>query len=558
MGHRRLWIAPAIAAAGACGVAAWLVSANPRLLVSWHGWLHVAIANQLPSATLVPENPFFAGEPLPYYWFYQLIGRLVAQAIGVSALQAFHFLALVSLAGLVAAAVAAGRSLFRSTAAGIAIAMLALAGLNPAGPVIAAAKLFASSATGMTDVDAIDQAVTGGDVFVTNEDADVLMARPLLGAMYFGTDWRSGQNIVWFFDISSRGPALALVLCVAWLFVDPRRSHGRLIALALAAAGVAALNPVMGIALAAVLMAVAMLMRLQTEARLRALVVVAGAAVAAPTYSHLFGAGGAASATPYWIGVKLIAALASFIVIVPLAFNRDLSAVGDSAGRLRALAWTGLALVMTAVVVALPEANEHNLANAAACVLAVPAAGWVVRVAASSAQRRRALLLAAVFAPVTACTLYAFGGREPLPLRIDGGALHRVPVDGAIDAFYAWARSTPENAVFVTDPDRPLKMSGNVTEIPAFTGRGVFVDHASYLTQPHADRERRANIARRLLAGEALAALDETYLNEMRRPIFLVSVAPDDPARSTALATRYGPAAFTRDFVAVYALTPAR
>lgn len=38
---------------------------NLRILASWHGFLHTAIANRFPGPFQVPENPFFAGESLP-------------------------------------------------------------------------------------------------------------------------------------------------------------------------------------------------------------------------------------------------------------------------------------------------------------------------------------------------------------------------------------------------------------------------------------------------------------------------------------------------------------
>ena len=556
MNGRQRFVAPAIAVAVACGAVAWLVSANPRLLVSWHGWLHAGIASPA-SALAGSENPFFAGEPLPYYWVYHLVGGVIASILRINILHVFQLMALMSLAGVIAAAIAAGRSLYRSTAAGITIAVLAVAGLNPLGPTIAAAK---SAMNGPSAIVETGPSAIASDVFVSNEEADRLMARPLLGAMYFSTDWRAGQNIVWFFDVSSRAPALALVLCMAWLFADPRRSAGRLVALGLVSAGAAAFNPLIGMALAPVLVIATLAVSNTSDSRLRVQVVVAGIIAAAPTYAHLFGAGGGELAAPKWMAIKAIAAAASFIVLAPLAFARDRAVDEDSGRRLRALAWTGVVMVIAAVLFALPEANEHNLANAAACLLAVPAGAWVGRASKRFSQTKRALLVGAVFAPVTACTLVAFSGREPLPFRIDNGALHRLLEGGAIDAFYVWARTTPTDAVFVVNPDRALKMSGNVSEIPAFTGRSLFVDRLSYLTQPHRDRELRENIARRLLTNQPLERGGAAYWREvaMRRPVFVVSVTPENPRDGEALGLRLGPPVFAQDFVYVYGLRTAR
>ena len=61
----------------------WQVFANPRLLASWHGFLHAGIASRFPSNTWVPENPFFAGEVVAYYWVYQWFGYVVSVEEGV-------------------------------------------------------------------------------------------------------------------------------------------------------------------------------------------------------------------------------------------------------------------------------------------------------------------------------------------------------------------------------------------------------------------------------------------------------------------------------------------
>ena len=54
-----------------------------RTLVSIHGLLHVAIARHLEGSWIParPENPLFAGERLPYYWFYHYIAARLGAAM---------------------------------------------------------------------------------------------------------------------------------------------------------------------------------------------------------------------------------------------------------------------------------------------------------------------------------------------------------------------------------------------------------------------------------------------------------------------------------------------
>src|SRR5690606_31895721 len=81
---------------------------------------------------------------------------------------------------------------------------------------------------------------------------------------------------------------------------------------------------------------------------------------------------------------------------------------------------------------------------------------------------------------------------------------------------------------------------GNVTEVPAFTGRPVFVDHPSYLTEPYEAFGLRLEAARRLQRGEALTADEAAELASIGRPLWLVVRRPD-PDRLARLRARHGP-----------------
>ena len=90
---------------------------SPRTLLSAHGFLHSAILQRfLHSFGVPPENPFFAGEPLGYYWFYQSLGAGVSSLTGLDPLHSFELLVCFAIAMMVACAAALAVRLYRSAA----------------------------------------------------------------------------------------------------------------------------------------------------------------------------------------------------------------------------------------------------------------------------------------------------------------------------------------------------------------------------------------------------------------------------------------------------------
>jgi hypothetical protein len=104
------------------------------------------------------------------------------------------------------------------------------------------------------------------------------------------------------------------------------------------------------------------------------------------------------------------------------------------------------------------------------------------------------------------------------------------------------------------NPERPVKMSGNVSELPAFTGRTLFIDQPSYLTTVYADATMRAALAGRLLEGDEASAEESGYLERLQRPLYIISYQPEQVAK---LSSRYGNPAFQGDFVSLYEWKPA-
>lgn len=558
-----LAVAPVAVAAATLG--------SSRTLVSWNGLAHVAIAERIASGGLPPENPFFAGVPLQSAWAHPALAAALAGILSVDSLHALALITLASLALLMAGALCLGARHFGSAGAGLLIGWLALAGLNPAGPAIALGKAVRE---GIPLLEPVAEPVE--TVFVGDESADLFMAHPLLGALQLNGDWRYGQNLPWFLDNSSQGPALALLLPLLALALARPSGGARAASLALGTLA-AALSPWTGLAGAGALFcgslavsAVALVARPLARAP-GAIPASAASGARAPgaaldvaacallgallaSYAQLPGGGsglsslGLDAASPS----KARALVAGFCVLAPLAAYGARRASAGLRPRLAAIALGGLALVAAVPFLELPGGGEHQLANVAGVLLAVPALGFA---SGGRLPPLAAAALLALFLPVTLCTLASFAARPPLPIASEGGVLVRVPDGDPLAQLYAWIRrETAHDAVFVVDAGHPVKMAAEVSELPAFTGRALFVDQPSPLTASQGAFAARVRLAARLTSGARLNARGAAALRALARPVYLLSHAGDDEHLAEQLTRHYGPPRFASGFVAVYAL----
>ena len=69
--------------------------------------------------------------------------------------------------------------------------------------------------------------------------------------------------------------------------------------------------------------------------------------------------------------------------------------------------------------------------------------------------------------------------------------------NGDLEQFYEWVRGETPRRHIRHRPETPVKMSGNVSELPAFTARTLFTDTPNYLTTPNRDSAFRAQLASR-------------------------------------------------------------
>jgi len=517
-----------------------------RTLVSAHGLLHVAIAQQFRDVwwpTARPENPFFAGEALPYYWVYHYVAARIGALFGIHPLHAFEVLGLVAIALVWFAGAGIARALGWRPAFSLAIGFLALAGTNAFGAGFLLIKLAAGRPW-----PADDGAYLWG------------LTHPVMGmARWNDPGALYGPLVNFYLNNSSRALALALVLCVVLAFLHYLQRAPWLAAagLFLATLACTALSPPIGLLAAMSLTGVLGLEWIATRSsgqRLAttALMLVAGCVLPLPSYVHLL----VQSGPGVEVGLRpgtLVAVLVSVAVLAALAAVRP---AGDGAARqlFRMLTVAGLVLVVGSACMLLPSGNDSNLFHVGSFMLAVPAAAGLTVVARGAGPMQRVTIgvILVLLLSTPSVVLWSYWRRPPLPLVLENGRL-AARQDSARAGLYDWIRATtPPDAVLLVSADLLDAISiGNVPEIPAVTGRALFVSREPYyMAAPHPDMDRRLRIADDVAAGRALDGGDARYVAGLGRSVFLLVSGSGDRVR--ALESIHGAAAFHRDGIAAF------
>jgi hypothetical protein len=540
---------------------------SPRTLVSFHGLLHAAIVEELAGPgkmTLPPENPFFAGQPVAYYWFFHL---LAAQLVSLFSLNLFHAMETVILfaAGiLMIVAVSLGRKLYKSTMAGVLMGYLIMAGTNPLG------IFFAIADVARNGMQALD------------DDPDYLwgVVHPLYSMIrYNDFGGLYGPLFNFFLNITSRPAALAsLLLTALCLYLAlSRKRPAHFIFFGLAFALTTALSPIIGLTTGAALgagLVVTWLWEGRFSKRSEPLItpatiiwaglaMVLGILLAAPTYYHLISGPSSSSAQLSLFSVRgLRHALSVTLSILPLAAIAVIGLVKAPRDRrpfLVVLFLSALALLALNVAITLPAGNQSNMFHAAAVLLAVPAAGAVLRRntpqdTTARCSGRAALVIALIFLPTLLALLAAYVDRPPVPASFESVHIERLPRDSDLALFYEWARNeTGRDAVFIVDPRERVALCGNTLELPAMTGRSILTEHSRhYLAEPYPESGARVDMATRLVSGEEPRASDVAYLSSFNRPVFIISYSSEDSLLINQMKSHYGPPVFQQGDVSVY------
>jgi hypothetical protein len=543
---------------------------SPRTLVSAHGLLHVAIAQRFASTPLSgvpPENPFFAGVPVPYYWFFHYCGARLGQLLGMHPLYIFEWMILAAVCIVWLTAASLGHRLYGGVIPGLALGLLAFGGTNPFGVAILLGKIGVRGLAPLRD----DPSHLWG------------IAHPILSVARLNDPFDLyGPVINFFFNISSRPIGLAFVLVIAlcmltwlqrgsvasWVLLVLSTALCTAFSLPVGAPGALALGA--GLVLAGWLplddhdgMAAtpARLWRRRTLSGGAGLVL--GVVLAAPTYYHLL-LGEAERAMHVDLSLSTMVRLgASAGLILGMAAVGTIRGRGDTRRFLLGLLAAGAVLVGAGTFIELPAQNDCNLFQAGALLLALPAVASVVPSPEWSGTRARLTWLGVVivFLPTMLLVMFAYLHRPPIALAFTHEHLERVPADSPLARLYAWVRRhTAADAVFILDPEPPFAAAvGNMPEFPALTERVMFTSYAySYMVAPHHDAALRHEIAKRLLAGEALDARQAEYLVALRRPLYLVVQSPDASEAQSSLRQRFGEPVFRDRDAAVFAVDAAR
>ena len=121
------------AALALSGVVAAGTLLSPAFRASYHGLLHSSIVYEILRGGIPPENPYFAGEPLHYYWGFHLIAALIAEAFDIDPLAAFSLLRCFAAAALPLAVARLGRRCAPRRSSPAAASLAGLVGLNAMG-----------------------------------------------------------------------------------------------------------------------------------------------------------------------------------------------------------------------------------------------------------------------------------------------------------------------------------------------------------------------------------------------------------------------------------------
>ena len=544
---------------------------SPRTLVSFHGFVHAAIADKFldPASTAFPpENPFFAGRPVSYYWFFQFLAAQLARYLGWNIFYSLEAVTLAATGILVITAVGLGRALYRSTLTGIFMSYLVMAGTNPFGFLFAGWKIASRGTQVLLD----DPNYLWGVVHPVYS----LIRYNDFGGLY-------GPLLNFFLNQTSRPAALAClmaqVFCLEWAL----RSRTLLpyALLGCASAITSALSPITGISAGgALVLGLAGYWLWQRREHQKTgqgpwrqgptlvgagVAVVVGILVAAPTYYHLV-FGPSDSQPQFWLfsinGLRhLVTVTLSVSLLMILAVIGIRRTPEEHKPFIQILFFAAIVLFGANLAFVLPAWNQSNFFHAAVVILAIPAAASILRNETANGPCKSSphsasgfAVLSLIFLPTVLLLVAAYLRRPPLPATFENPRLIRLPDDSGLAHLYRWVQNdTSRNAIFVIDPRLRVAMLGNIAEFPAMTGRAIFTEELRhYMVEPYSDAKTRFDIAVRLVSGNKLSDAEQTYLSDLKRPVYVVSYHPTDNATTEKMRSLCGLPVFNEKNVFVF------
>lgn len=513
-------------------VVAALFAGNPWLAPRSDGWFHAAVTRQIAARGLPPEDPYWAGLRLLYFWgadawaaaWLALAPRLAVWTPLVLFDVAAAFAAAIGVAALARALGASARGAAGAVA-------LAIAGYAPFAWVQVAGRAIVGEVRGPAELSRLVHA-----------GADALLGLLAIGQVHASLAFFGDKFLV----PTSFGMGLALLAFVLLALLALEREPGPRAAavLALALAATLFTHTVIGDAL---LLACALwgavrawdAVRGDPLARGRlvagALAGLAALAATAPylaeitlgKHGQLAGSRGALSGRSFLLGGALF---------VPAGFAWCAARARAHAGARLVLVTAGLFAVL-ALALKLPENNQSKFFNLLWLVLAAPAAAGLGALGARLSPAARvagAGLLVAATAPTLALAIAAFAlerGQSP-------------------SAWSAWRAGAPEAPALAwigahTSPDAAFCDVGGARDLVAVAGRAVVwggrTGERDWGYAPEA-LETRRELVTALCSGREPGPRARALERSLARPLYVVVRAADDSAaaRRAALTARPG------------------
>ncbi len=492
---RKEGLEPGLLAASGVGVllgllTAFLLLRSVNLRLSMHGLLHASITYRIIGGGIPPDNPFFAGQKLVYSWFFHSGAAAMSVQAHLSPLFSFAWINILTAAAVPPCLYLLGRAIGLTTGCAVLGSLIGTFALHPLGPLF-----FIFREPGVTFGD-----IEGG-----------LSPGFLVRFLAIGFDLRLASPLTKFWNVSSFSSGIALFLMgLTSLIWAGRGSIRSLLALAVSAAGLLLINPLVGLCFFAAAWA-ASFAWFRKGVRGRMLRITAAlAAAGAASLPYLLGMTGGSQGTAFF-GIAFtplhflgIALAAGPVLLFAFFGAYSMACQGNREGI--ALTLFILFLVAMAVCVAFPEENEYKIIRLlvfpAGVLAAAPASRFLKRLRLHGALT--ALLAAAVLLPnrAIAYAVYLAGNEFKPPLDDRGFQITRTGPGNALGEAYRILREeTPADAVVVVNPEDHEKAIGGPfqgDEVPSLGRRVLYTGHDFYLT------ERCPGFADRLERVEAL------------------------------------------------------
>ncbi len=487
-------------------VVAALLLANPALAPRSDGWFHAGVVLQVAERSLPPEDPYFAGLPLLYFWGTHAWSALMLSIAPSLSVWVPLIAANVAAAAALPLAVAAlARALGASTTQAAFASVLILVGWSPLGWLQVAGRAISGEVRGWAELQRLIDA-----------GVDPMLVMLASGQLHASMAFQGDKSLV----LTPFAMGLALFVLGLVVAIEPSRGARRVASFTVIAAAALFTHTVVGYAL----------------------VLCMGAWAAWSLLGALRGQPGASEACR----ALLIAVPIALLLLAPylasitagkqsqLAFALDgvsLRTLGLGTGVFLAgavLWWSrsrpGTHPILIAVslflalglTTRLSENNQSKFFSLLAVTLAAPAAlglhAWATA-ATGRARLARAALLGGLLLPTPALAMWAFAAEHGQA----AGSWH-VPSAEAKDTF-EWARAN-------TGPTTLFADVGGARELFTITGRSVLWGgpdgERDWGHAPHALELRRRTV-RALCAGEPLDAESIDLLATLARPVVVVS-----------------------------------